>query len=314
MLTHVTLLAVLGTLTANSPRQEANNITSAALSKGMTMAGIKIQIELDNTQKLEIGIVTLVLCVIGFFIWHNWGYWSGTQLDRTIVTWVEDHNVGTDPAKPVSVANPEDPTRHFLLTVFANNDGKLQIKENLADEGKRLALSFTPDPHRDRFLAKWPVTADTIERIKDPVRQVIAVHGLSERPQHWLLTSAGFSDAQKASESDARAALRTDLVYIDETATEGAVDPHAFAAFTAALNAYNALDKEHVSKDVRDTSAMAVMDTARAYLFKVQDAKDAAIKKYVDLVDKLLDSDQRAKLLNTAPTFLVGHVRSPKAG
>ena len=282
----------------------------------MVMAGIKVNIELDNTQKLEIGIVTLVLCVIGFFVWHNWGYWSGHTIDRTIVSWVDDHKVGTNPKMPVSATNPEDPAAHYFDTVFANNDGQLHIKENPADEGKRLALSFIPDVHRDRFLAKWPAMndTDTIERIKDPVRQVIAVHGLETRAQYWLFSSVGFSDVQKTTEVEARAALKTDLVYVDDTAADGQVNPRAFKAFTDALKAYNSLDKDHVSKDTRDAAAMAVMDTARAYLLKVQDAREAAIKKYVDLVDHLLDSDQRAKLLNTAPTFLVGHVRSPKAG
>jgi len=279
------------------------------------MGMLGINVELDSTKKLEIGIVVVVLCVIGYFVHQNWGYWSGNQKNTTMTVWMVNRPVGVDPKLQISKKNPVDPNTKVVATVFASYDGQLDIIDTTVGGNTKTTVRFKPDSKRDKFNV-WQNQWDKLETIKDPARRLVAFAGytIAEKKRSPLTRAVDFTQEQRQTEFDARTQLKERILLLEDGAADGTYEPKVFAKLLKALEAYRALPGDPAKDSTKGAAAAKVMELGLDYVQKVQAGKTSEIEKYVDTVYKLLDADQKQKMAEALKTLAAQGRLFPKAG
>lgn len=263
-----------------------------------------IRIELDTTKKIQLGIMAAVVCVIGYFVVSNWGFWSGKKPNLAITSWTEARQVAVDPKRPLGPTNPADPSRAAVVTVFANHDGQLEIVETGPEDARRVGIKFKEDTGRTEYNTyrnQW----DKLAKVKDPARRVLTYSAYSfvERGGRSMLGWAQLSKEQAGAEREARVALKESLVYIHEGTTDGSFEQRSYKEVMKALADYRQREGDPMKDKVKGELANKVMEAGIRYSIKVQEAQLKEVEIYVDAVYALLKDEQKQKIGEAAKYF-----------
>lgn len=267
-----------------------------------------LNIQLDNATKVKLGFFALVILGISFFIYRNWAYWSGNEVDLTITSFVETRAGGPiDPTLPRGPRNPEDPKKRQVITVFANHDGKLRLIEFPNDPDRRMEIRFEPDVRRKEYV-RWKDRWSQLEDIQDPVKRMIAYNGFSvidpRRGSSGVLVYAGgLTVDQRRQERTLGKALRDDIDIIESEINTGTFKPLLYDKIVAALDTYRANDANPAEDKTKARLAYDVFNHAMDYIEQREQAKIEKINAYVEGVYNLLNDDQRQKMQEASTRF-----------
>ena len=128
-----------------------------------------ISIDLSRTQKIQIGVVVSVMAIAGYLIYKA----MQPPPDLTVASWVERVTSAKNPAQPVSAANPIDPSKTAIVTIFALYDGRLSITEYPPKSELKADFEFTPDTRRKSFTLFQDLLL-TIEEMSDPYKRALS--------------------------------------------------------------------------------------------------------------------------------------------
>jgi hypothetical protein len=250
-------------------------------------------IELTTGQKVQVGVVVLVLSLAGYELWTG----LRPTPDGNVASWVEPRRVGMDPGKPISDKNPADPQKSGVATLFNCFDGKLEIVEFPAESGKGTQIRFDPDKRRSSYqMYKDPLQA--VITIKDGYKRALtmAAYSASLNRPLGVLNSAALSKEQLAAEKSARDLMMNEILMFDQEAREGVIAPALHEALMKALVEFRKTPGDALKDRTKGAAAKKVIAAALAYMSAVEQKRMSAINKYVASVDKLLQDGQKPKV------------------
>jgi hypothetical protein len=257
-------------------------------------------IQLSTSQKLQIGFVCLVLGIAGYQLYSG----MHAAPDSNVASWVEPRRVATDPTKPISAQNPVDPKKSGTATLFNCYDGKLEIVEYPPDSTLGIQIRFEPDKRRTAFqLYKDPLA--TITGMKDTYKRALTMAAYSaalNRPL-GILSAAALTKDQLAAEKSARDLMLNEIVMFDQQARGGTIAPNLHKELVAALDVFRKTPGDALKDKTKGAAARKVITAALAYMAAVQDKRMGAINKYVAAVDKVVQNDQKPKIVTAAQTL-----------
>jgi hypothetical protein len=271
-----------------------------------------ITVELSNTQKMQIAAIVLVLCGAGYLVYRS----TRPAPDTNVASWVERRPQGKNPARPLSAANPADPSKMAIATIFACFDGRLEILEYPASDVHAL-FTFTPDTRRKTFTVYQDLLM-TIEDMSDAYKRALsyaAYRAVKQEPPLGFLNYAGLTPEQRKVEKDARDTMLNSTTLVDNGEQTGIFQPDAYKRVMAALAAYKAAPGDPAKDPAKAALAHKVVELAVQYIGLMETEKGAAINKYVAAVDGMLTADQRDKLQKAAEKVTIRNrpPRKPKA-
>jgi hypothetical protein len=273
-----------------------------------------ISIELTTMQKVQVAIVALVLIGAGYLIF------KGTRPvpDTNVASWVERKVQARNPAQPVSAANPLDPAKTAITTIFACFDGRLEITEYPSASNVHALFTFTPDARRKTFTVFQDLLM-SIEDMSDSYKRGLsyaAYRVVVQEPSVGLLNYAGLTPDQRKVEKAARETMINSAALVDNGAQTGIFQPDAYKRVMAAMSVYKAApgDPSKDNADGRAKAALAhkVVDLAVKYIGLIEQEKGVAIGKYVAAVDGMLTPDQRVKVQKAADKLTIRSARPRK--
>ncbi len=266
------------------------------------MFGVSIQLE--RSQKIQLGACAAILAVSSVMIYVNWDriavLFGRIPPDKTVTSWVETHKVGVVPNKPITPENPVDPQQSTMVRAFAGRDGKLLIIEHPQNPVSQPQVVFVPDRRRKNmgdFRQYQDVLAKVIQ-IHDEARRAItfaAYMAVENRPL-GLLNAAKLTDDQRKDEKIARDAMTDDLKQLSDHVYDGTFESSSLQSLMDLVAQYDSNKDNPLTSSSKQEMARKIMDAGLKYLAKIDDAKAAVIQKYVDTVDQMLQGDQRQKL------------------
>jgi hypothetical protein len=254
-------------------------------------------IQLTTAQKLQVGFVVVVLSIAGYELWHG----MRAPPDSNVASWVEPRPVASDPKKPISAANPADPKKSGVATLFNCYDGKLEIVEYPPETGLGMILRFEPDKRRGSFqVYKDPLAA--VSGIKDNYKRALmmAAYSASLNKPLGILNAAAFTKEQLAAEKAARDLMNNEIVMFDGQARAGAVAPSLHQALVSSLVEFRKTPGDPLKDKVKGAAARKVISAALTYMAAVQEKRMGAVNKYVASVDKIMQKEQKPKIVAAA--------------
>jgi hypothetical protein len=266
-----------------------------------------ISIELTNTQKMQVAAIVLVLAGAGYMIYKA----TRPTPDTNVASWVVRNVQAKNPAQPISAANPADPAKTTITTVFACFDGRLEIIEYPPESNLHALFTFTPDTRRKTFTVFQDLLM-TIEDMSDSYKRGLsyaAYRVVKQEPSVGLLNYAGLTPDQRKVEKEARETMINSAALVDNGAQTGIFQPDAYKRVMAALATYKAAPGDPAKDTKKAALARKVVDLAVQYIGLMEQEKGAAINKYVAAIDGLLTPDQREKVQKAADKL---QIRTPR--
>ncbi len=249
-----------------------------------------ISIDLTRAQKIQIGVVVSIMTIAAYLVYKA----MQPPPDLTIASWVERVPSAKNPLQPLSAANPVDPSKTTIVTIFALYDGRLSITEYPPKSELKADFDFTPDSRR-KTMTLFKDLLLTIQNMSDPYKRALsysAYRVVSGMP--GLLSPAKMTADQRAAEKDARDAMMSAVTLMENGAQTGLFKPEIYDRVMAALKGYKAAPGDPTKDAAKAVLAHKVVELALQYIALMQDEKAAAIKKYVASVEGILTADQRA--------------------
>jgi len=265
-------------------------------------SALSLKVDVNAARKVELVAAVVLLLGAGGMLYLRWdsirGLFGYTAPDLTVVSWVENHQVGNDPAQPISEKNPLDTAHSTVITTFASHDGKLCIVEHPQNPTAQPEIKFAPD-HRVRGeFHKYQDQMARLDKIKDEPRRAIelaAYLAVAHRPA-GLLGAANLTADQRKDEKTARDQMLQQMTELDTQIYEGTFDSAQFQDLLDLLARYKMDTSDLLQNTAKQKLARQIMDGGLRYLGAVDDARAAVIEKYVDAVYDLLAADQRQKV------------------
>jgi hypothetical protein len=110
-----------------------------------------------------------------------------------------------------------------------------------------------------------------------------------------IISGLSDDDDKKADEQEKRDALKTGLTLVDEGAKDGTGNQAAFNKVIAAMDAAKANTNDPEKDPAKAQLIRNVINEARAFNAKMDEARIAAAQKYIDGVQKLMSDAERQK-------------------
>jgi hypothetical protein len=251
-------------------------------------------------QKIQIGVIFLVLAVAGYLFFRN----SKQTFDYSVNSWIVYRHFGNDKTKIITPTNPEDPKKLQLVNIFACADGQLEIIEYpKADPARQPTLN--PKLERRGPPRQYKYLLDPfapIETFTDPFKHALALatyHQVYDKSLN-LLSGVNLTPEQSAKEVEARNLLNAVVNKTENAMQNGTFHADLLDKIMKALTAYNGA-KGDPEKDANKAElARKVLEAASDYIQKGQQEKDAAIDMYMKALEGILTPAQQSKLVEAA--------------
>ncbi|MCL2646985.1 MAG: hypothetical protein FWD61_08260 [Phycisphaerales bacterium] len=256
--------------------------------------------DLTLGQKLQLGFLVVMFAIAGILAWRA----MRPTRDMTVTSWVENRQFGADPAKPISAANPLDPQRSCVVTIFACHDGHLEISELPEDPEAKPAFRFIPDTFIKSYdfygIDKTPTVH--LRSISDPTRYAVALaaynmtHFKSQNLGPSFIARAGLTIEQSKTERQLQRTMLQKIEQVQQEAKSGFYKTDLRDRAMTALMTYRTKDGDPTRDPSKAAVAWNVIDASMNFINAEFIEESQAIETYINGMMSLLTRDQKAKL------------------
>lgn len=257
-------------------------------------------IDLKRPDMIKAAVAVLLTLFAGIYLVVHLGTLFGRPTSDAVAFYQVFRPAGVNPYRPVSAANPANPSSKFATVTykFADALGAVDVVSYPSDSTRALAVKL-----QRTGRPGVPAWVQQVKSISDPAGQALMFAQLRGPwlMRRWLLDAHLSKDQMNVVTLDQQA-FQTSMAMLNQSQQEGLLDPDLLRRIKNALQAF-LKSKGHVSKDgPRKDAAIKVMTLARRYAAMVQARRAKAISKYVaKVMDQLSDQEKSALAARIAP-------------
>ncbi len=257
-------------------------------------------IDLKRPDMIKAAVAVLLTLFAGIYLVVHLGTLFGRPTSDAVAFYQVFRPAGINPYRPVSAANPANPSSKFATVTykFADARGAVDVVSYPSDSTRALAVKL-----QRATRPGVPAWVQQVKSISDPAGQALMFAQLRGPwlMRRWLMDAHLSKDQMNVVTLDQQA-FQTSMAMLNQSQQEGLLDPDLLKRIKNALQAF-LKSKGHVSKDgPRKDAAIKVMTLARRYAAKVQARRAKAISKYVaKVMDQLSDQEKSALASRIAP-------------
>ncbi|HEY4328432.1 MAG TPA: hypothetical protein VGN88_01750, partial [Phycisphaerae bacterium] len=255
-------------------------------------------IELTTGQKVQVGFIFMILAIAGYFVFKS----TRPVFDTAVNSWTLQRPHGKDPAKQISLANVADPKALEVVSGFGCADGRLEISQfPNADPAKPAKFLWKEETRRPGMVYQYyqdPMAG--MEKVSGAFRHALAyaTYNTIYKRSLSLLSSTAMTPEQLTKESDTRKLMNDTITNIQSSADGGTRYQQQMAAVMSALDQYKNIKGDPRTDNPKAEGARKVLQATAEYFIAIYKDKDAAIDKYLDVMEKLLTPEQQQKLVD----------------
>ena len=257
-------------------------------------------IDLKRPDIIKAAVAVLLILFAGIYLVLHLGTLFGRPTSDAVAFYQVFRPAGVDPYRPISAANPANPSSKFATVTykFADAQGAVDVVSYPSDVTRALAVKL-----RSASKPGVPAWVQQVKAVSDPAGQALMFAQLRGPwlMRRWLL-DAHLTKSQMNVVTLDQQAFQTSLAMLNQSQQEGLVDPDLLGRIKKALQAF-LKTKGHVSKaGPRKDAAIRVMALARRYAALIQARRTKAISRYVaKIMDQLSSQEKSALASRIAP-------------